>query len=1021
MNVVAAVMTCGFAMIRFSATAAPDTGTGARDLSRHIRFLADFDSPVQMGGMLFPDPVDASGYVEGRYGKGYYFYSQKVEGRRRERNNLILTTDRELTRNFPVKEGSFAMWFRIDPGHPLPTGKDATSGLWSFTRDWKTDWHLQERFFTTRASSRWNEFVNPGYYNKLYVPSNEWQHAVCVWKDGYGAFYLDGRLVAEKKNLYLEPMTNDVRMTFRLGSSGRGVCNLALDDAVLLDVCLTPEEVKKLATSDKSFLEGRRKPLVRPLEFRAFARNETDVKLRFDVWTPGKGMETVERRFDASRHRPGKVVYEWSHAGIPHKTELTVLPTRDRSAFKINCWDGGNDYGFKRLMGFNQLNVRGGSTRTGRIAFRDAVNEGFFVTLRHWNANDWLPADFDWDEVERKVEKDLSFAVGLEAWTSTLINSETYGATPCIKAQTNAVWLAQARAGAGMEPDFRFMYAPDQLDWRRKMKLKRPITGVLGPTNAAMETLRWVTEEGNPFYGVNRASTRAVHRMSPGNVTWTEPVIPPVGPAAGMARSVDSMGEWNYLYSVSETIAEYVSSWGLLRPTGAKHMTTLTCAYWHSGPRVKENPRRPGAKQRNGKPEPFKITQSADEVMIKSMCALGATPVHAFGFFGTWDWRLGGPAGKLYLAGSTNRLDVVGDPGAAEKYGEFMRSKFFAAADLLAGMTNVPARIAYLLPREIYHCGAYGWEVYKCHGRVGAILADLGLPYDVLFDADITADNLSRYKVALLPQAACLSVAHVEACKAAAEKGVLFVTGADACTDFPGGERIKGFRFYSPKAQKSLQPLRDWLTARRAGLRKDLTAFSEGDGETVRTFEKEHGGVRYVMVVNDKRKPNDPGDGVLTMLATNDWYRPYAARQTISTTIRGVKAPAVVYEFGSASKPRSSGDITRDHAPAETAIYCVYPEPLDKPALSVAAAGPRKSVLTVSLRTTGGKPAPGRTVVTVTIRDGGGRVTDESGRYAVERGSVKIPVRFADADDRSKPWSVTVTDLTTGKSSAIAL
>ena len=203
------------------------------------------------------------------------------------------------------------------------------------------------------------------------------------------------------------------------------------------------------------------------------------------------------------------------------------------------------------------------------------------------------------------------------------------------------------------------------------------------------------------------------------------------------------------------------------------------------------------------------LSRQADEVMVKAMCALGATPIHALGFFGTWDWRQGGPNGAAYLAGSTNQLDVVGDPGAAEKFGAFMRRTFLPAADLLAGLGNAPARVAYLLPRELYHSGNYGWEIYKCQSRVGEILADLGLPFDVLYDAELTPETLSRYRVALLPQAACLTEEHVAVCRQAAEKGTVFVTGDDACVDFPNGERIKDFRYYSPKSAQTLQPLRD--------------------------------------------------------------------------------------------------------------------------------------------------------------------------------------------------------------------
>ena len=51
-----------------------------------------------------------------------------------------------------------------------------------------------------------------------------------------------------------------------------------------------------------------------------------------------------------------------------------------------------------------------------------------------------------------------------------------------------------------------------------------------------------------------------------------------------------------------------------------------------------------------------------------------------------------------------------------------------------------------------------------------------------------------------------------------------------------------------------------------------------------------------------------------------------------------------------------------------------------------------------------------------------GRVTDESGRYAVENGRVEIPIRFADGDPEGglfSKWKAVVTDLTTGEESTI--
>ena len=47
---------------------------GARDLRDSLWFFADFDSPARLNGHAFLQELDAGGFVEGRYGKGYYFH-----------------------------------------------------------------------------------------------------------------------------------------------------------------------------------------------------------------------------------------------------------------------------------------------------------------------------------------------------------------------------------------------------------------------------------------------------------------------------------------------------------------------------------------------------------------------------------------------------------------------------------------------------------------------------------------------------------------------------------------------------------------------------------------------------------------------------------------------------------------------------------------------------------------------------------------------------------------------------------
>ena len=193
------------------------------------------------------------------------------------------------------------------------------------------------------------------------------------------------------------------------------------------------------------------------------------------------------------------------------------------------------------------------------------------------------------------------------------------------------------------------------------------------------------------------------------------------------------------------------------------------------------------------------------------------------------------------------------------------------------------------------------------------------------------------------------------------------------------------------------------------------------DGKDGYTFVKEYKGVRYVTVVNDRRRD---GGGLMTEIRTNATYRPYCAPQRITTTLRGVPEGAAIYEFNAEGKDRKDERdgkdvrITRDFEAAEGAAYCAYPEPLKAPELTLSTLNSQPSTLNIRISTASGKPAPGRTIVRVTVTDPDGRVTDESGRYAVENGKVEIPIRFADGDPEGglfSKWKAVVTDLTTGE------
>ena len=97
-------------------------------------------------------------------------------------------------------------------------------------------------------------------------------------------------------------------------------------------------------------------------------------------------------------------------------------------------------------------------------------------------------------------------------------------------------------------------------------------------------------------------------------------------------------------------------------------------------------------------------------------------------------------------------------------------------------------------------------------------------------------------------------------------------------------------------------------------------------------------------------------------------------------------------------------------------MFCAYPTKLAKLLMDV-----KDGFVRIALVDEDGKLAPGRQVVDVEVRDPDGNLHDEAGRYVMERGRVKIPLRLADDDVRGaagKCWQVTAKELTTGFTNA---
>lgn len=971
---------------------------------------------------------------------GFYHPSVWTDGGTTAPATWYTTADRDQLASFPDKEGSFACWTKssfdeTSPGRYAPT--------WGVHNGWNESWGYQGTFLRVGANASKSLF-HCGPKDR----TNVWRHVAGTWSKDRLVFYVDGRKTGEYPNPALDPVAG-CEAKFHVGSyaAGVGAGDVILDDFAIFKTVLTDAEVAALAQLPKGLMDGGHTVTPTIVDFRTFYRNQTNAALRLTL-SAANSLEGVARvtvggrafppqalrlktgenqvalTFDPAQFRPGTYPYAYRIETADGTTvcsdggTLEIRGRLERTDWKYMSWGGpkvAHD-DFLKTVGFNLVNATHGDLP--RI--KHLVAEGYFVNLRHENSADWKDLGFDGGRIAAAARKRLAPYEGLHPWTSTLVNSEVYSAITAQEARQHPSFVRAAKKAIGMEPNWHFGHAPAQLAFgnaEEKAWGLKPFRGVVGPTNAILETLSWFMDRGNPVYGVNRTTAQVVHELSPGNFVWTEPILG----QGGIVEGIDGMADWLYCHGSRKILAGQRQQYGMIRGVrpGVRYVPTLSMSAFMGG-------LDPTKKNEAGKPQKVSLCLSADEMNVYSWIALGATRHDGLSVFWSDAWEYGVSNALRYAASPTNAIDSIAEPDAPARHGAFVRNAYRPAASLLKGLDNTRAPLAILSPSEVAFAAGIGWEPYHYGGMVAAaVMKRHGIPYDWVTDREITADVLSRYRYVLFPMAYLLSAKHAEAVREAARRGTRFVVdrhGGFMRELAPGTTVLDDLHYVHPTKPETVDgPIGKWLDSVEPELLKGLFARSDrdaADGGSF-TFVKERDDVRYVMVVNDGRSDRKC---ILNAFKADADYRPLAAAQRIATEITA-PAGAAIREFGT-GKPVGS-HISLDYGPCEARIFVVYPrEPrkLDLQLAGVLSAG-RVAELRVTLKDAQGEPLPGRQLVRLTLTGPDGAARDESGLYPMDGGRLAIPLRFA-ADEESgsllKKWRAEVGELTTGLGDGIS-
>ncbi len=960
---------------------------------------------------------------------GIRFPTEWVDGGQKRGEYALQVGDGELLSSFPVSNGTFCCWMKTPEDWTLPDRDFTVFKYWGKEGPAGCEWSLSRHFFNDGSP----------YTLRVNMPprTNAWRHVAATWTKDALKFYLDGAEFASVPN----PKLLDVKgaRSFALGGGGYASADMALDDVAIFSRALDAGEIAALARADSGlrdaadlFIAGIASPPV-------FPRNQENAALKLSVDSPVAGDFSLELTVGDRRYPKRKVALarganavaapfrsaDFAAVRKPWRVRLlredgspatelsgtlTILPRFERDGFRFLSW-GLGPVDFLLETGLNA----GVAYASSPDDAKRAAEAGLHLVLRVENADAWRTANFDAEKIKQSVERLLEPYAGLPMWDATLVNSETYSVAAVEAGAGFSKWQAMAKKELGHDPVVAFTHSPCGVNWE---KAGGSPYGVLA-RNDAYDTLVWAMRRGMPNFFVNRVNRSVIHRLSPGNIVWSEPTPSP--------EDLDMTADWIYNYDPFRCLHMLRFYEAVPRSAGKRYMPTLAMGYWSPDyPEVTD--KHPAQRDKDGKPVSVMMGQTCDELAIKTWMAIGGSAADGISYFSAdWSWGQAMTNGVLHEKG----LPLVYSPGwqkhclaekdCAPRFGRLVRERIAPAARLLRGIRTDPAPIALLLPDEIGYSGVYWWPRVTFIRRCGDALAKLPVPYDVLTDGEFDTATLERYSYVLYPQLNCITPEHDRVLREV--RGVKFLadTGYRPKTPeftYPNIENLPGWNNNYPWPDAKVDdPLNAFFLPETERLRGRLFAWSEEDGTNAWTFCKTYRDAHFVTVVNNLRRA---GGCPQTDIHTNATYRPMGAPQRIATHLPGTGA---IYEFDAEGgdhrvKP-VDGVVVRDYRAATARVFCVYPKELAKPVLSLEGrpVPGGDATLKVAINDIDGRPAPGRQVVRLTLTDPKGAVMDESGLYTVEDGRASIPIRLAANAEKGgllAKWRILVEDLTTG-------
>lgn len=903
--------------------------------------------------------------------------------------------------DFPYTNGAFSAWVKL----PTPSNLEPILGP---ILCWDRSELGPKVFRSVRGSPDLKSPIDPA--------DTGWQHVALVWTATNAVVYRNG-VETGRVGRRIPRDAGLPSSTLRLGCSnwaGRIPSGYTIDDLALYDRPLSATDVQELAKGLRS-ADVRTDWMAEKPTAVLFNRNEREARLVTIVYAPEaakatfalsvggqegepfdrdlrKGANVVIATFDARAFAPGK--YRFSLVGGERRIlrkaeprlkvagELEILPQFDRNAYRVFNWGGNKpipvDYAVAAGMNVEHLGV--GSL----TAMEEATRRGLHLAIEVSPLNDIFDNGFDRAATGKRLGRKLVRHAGRANWDMTLTTTEQANVRNWRRAREFPRWREWAEK-EGLDPFSGTPEAAFQLG--RARGWKAPADGVLPADDMALRTMLWVRNGGDPVLQFNRLAAEAAHRLSPGNLVWAEPSCP---------FGVDMTAYWTYDYSTRRGVSRMKRSYEEARSVGTAYMPTLGMGYGDGleGYSEGEAPADPAQRARKR----FGLTQSVDELVIKTLLCMGTTRATAMSYFDLCSWSEGEKQatpvpGKPYA-----------EPGSGRRFGERMRSDLLPALMVLKDLdTDVGCPVAVFLPQSTDHTSGLGWAFRSYIFDVTAELFRQIPECDVLGDG-VTAETLSRYRHVIYPSASSIWAPNDAALEQAAKKGTKLYVDFLCRRQYPNAVRFddgqpktnvwNNYAGWMKQFGPSWDRYRKLLADIRLAERGSAAAFLEKtDGDVLVYPRRSALGVNCCLVVNDTR-----GLGPLNRYNKSPDYRPHGAPAKATVSLK-IPSDWTVYEFFSSRSLETHSEggrvfVDLDLPAAGGALLMAYPKPLAKlTAQFERTDDPREGVLAVTLADADGAAPKGRQLVRLELADEKGP-RDESGLYTLVDGVCRIPIYF---------------------------